>query len=475
MPTHSTTLTCDVLVVGAGPAGLATAIEAARHGADVLLAERRAGLSPHPRATGVSTRTMEILRTWAVDAAVLAAAMDVEPMMAFTSTLGTPPHRVQPLGYPTAAEAAAVSPAIPVCCPQDALEPILLAELLRLGGRVRFGAPFTGLAHVGDGVRARLGDTSVAARYVVGADGAHSAVRAALGIGVEAVGHAGEFLSVVFRADLPAAYALYAIDPAAVREVVLPVGDGRFVYARQLRPGAAVGDWSRAQLVRAIRRVAGVPGLAVDVLTVGGFAMTGELARTYRAGPGFVVGDAAHRMTPMGGVGMNTAIHSGHNLGWKLGWVATNRADDALLDTYAAERAPVGRENVLRSLGRGGAGGLLHDLGTTYGTAAPATVADLAVPRAGARVPHRWLRPGVSTLDLATFSLVTGPSAGAWRAAAAGLTVVPGGLAGDERGAALVRPDGYVHAMLLGVAPAAELSCALRGLLGATHSARRAS
>ncbi|MCA1835311.1 MAG: FAD-dependent oxidoreductase, partial [Actinobacteria bacterium] len=84
---HSTITTTDVLVVGAGPAGLATAVSALRHGGRVLVAERRAGTSSIPRATGVSTRTMEIFRTWGLDDAIRAGAVDCDPRVAVATTL----------------------------------------------------------------------------------------------------------------------------------------------------------------------------------------------------------------------------------------------------------------------------------------------------------------------------------------------------------------------------------------------------
>src|SRR5688500_4578614 len=105
---HTTT---DVLVVGAGPAGLAAAITVLRHGARVLVVERRAGTSTVPRATGVSTRTMELFRFWGVARAIRAGGVDCDPRVAITHTLAAEPDGLFPFSYPSMREALAVSPA----------------------------------------------------------------------------------------------------------------------------------------------------------------------------------------------------------------------------------------------------------------------------------------------------------------------------------------------------------------------------
>ena len=114
------------------------------------------------------------------------------------------------------------------------------------------------------------------------------------------------------------------------------------------------------------------------------FTMGGHVARRFRAGRAFLVGDAAHRTTPVGGTGMNTAIHAAHNLGWKLGWVVRGLAGDALLDSYEPERRPIGTDNVVRSLRRGevAGDGLSWDLGVRYESAVIA--AGPTVPRSPA-------------------------------------------------------------------------------------------
>src|SRR3954452_11129784 len=133
MRSHRTTpyvpTTTDVLVVGAGPAGLATAITLAGYGIDVLVVERHSGTSPFPKATGLSTRTMELLREWEVEDHVRAGAMDIAPFLAVSDTLTGPRYGTLPFGYPNDAAALAVSPTTPSCCPQDHLDPVLADRL----------------------------------------------------------------------------------------------------------------------------------------------------------------------------------------------------------------------------------------------------------------------------------------------------------------------------------------------------------
>jgi putative polyketide hydroxylase len=143
----------EVLVAGAGPAGLVAGITLAGYGIGVLLVEKRAEISTLSRALVISTRNMEILRSWGLEEEVRAGAADVETSGWMTPTLASDAGTVIPLGYPTAAEAARISPSGPAWAPQDHLEPVLLARLGRAvharparAGRSRppgSGGPFT--------------------------------------------------------------------------------------------------------------------------------------------------------------------------------------------------------------------------------------------------------------------------------------------------------------------------------------------
>ena len=460
---HHTTTTCEVLVVGAGPAGLTAAAALARQGIDVLLVERHHGTSPFPKATGISTRSMELFRTWGIERMIRAGAMQVRPVMTVSQTITAGEMFSIPFGYPTDEAALGVSPCTPCYCPQDHLELVLLQHLLERGGRVRFGVELAALTNGSTGFDVELLERGTArmervrCRYLIGADGPRSTVRSAVGIGLDDLGTIGDFVAVTFRAELTHRFAsqpaaINSVEIAGAEGVFVPTGaNDRWVYAREWHPesGDSIAAWTEEKCTALIRWGAGVPGLDVDILGVMPFVMGGHLAQAFRCGRTFLVGDAAHRTTPVGGTGMNTAIHAAHNLGWKLAWVLRGWANDSQLDSYEEERRPIGTANVLMSLRRGpgpdaeSADGLARDIGVRYTSAVidaaldapvvetaefdgrpdparlpaaaastspaaalsgadqPAEIAVTAV--AGQRAPHAWVRYQgmlVSTLDL---------------------------------------------------------------------------
>ncbi|TMR02602.1 FAD-binding protein [Actinomadura soli] len=392
----------EVVIAGAGPAGLVMALTLARYGIEVLVAEKRPRVSTLSRALVVSTRSMEILRSWGLADAVRAGAADVVPRGWVTPALASGEGREFPLGYPTSEEAARVSPAAPAWVPQDHLEPMLLARLREAASvEVRFGSRLVGVEQDAGGVRAILHDEdggrarTLRALYVVGADGAHSTVREQLGIGLDGSPVRGGYYGVQFRAPLAAfldgrRYGLNVITDPAASGILTPRGPGdRWHYGREHRPGQVpLVDRTTEQLTELIAAAAGVRGLRPRIESVSEFGFAAQVAERFRAGRGFLVGDAAHQMTPRGGTGMNTAIHDGYDLGWKLAWVLRGWAGDGLLHSYEAERRPVALHNVERSADPNGA----------RCTPEEALPWDL-----NGRLAHHWLtRNGltVSTLDL---------------------------------------------------------------------------
>lgn len=473
----------DVLVVGAGPSGLTAAISTVRHGASVLLVEKHAGLAQFPKATGVRPRVMEILRSWDLEQAVLAASQPARLAMRVTPALRIPGAEVS-LQLPEESQLRAVSPSRIAVCPQDRLERILLDQLHALGSTtdVRFGHELTELdvLPADAGVRATVigprGRMTVRARFVVGADGARSRVRELVGIERIELGSEGDHLGVLFRADLSGLVAqpphvLTMITAPGLEGMLVATGDdNRWIYDFEWRPneGERLADWTRDQVIARLRAATGHEKQRLDVIGLFPWDFGASVAVQQRRGPVFLVGDAAHRTTPRGATGMNTGIADGHNLGWKLAWVARGIAGSELLDSYEQERGPVGRANAEASLvsgvGRPPETALAHDFGVQYESSA---IGDGR--HAGSRAPHAWVRVEgrrASTIDLfdGRLTVITGPEGDVWRTAceellAAGTPIgcyqlgvdlvdIDGGLEHAYRlgshGCVLVRPDGYV-------------------------------
>jgi putative polyketide hydroxylase len=480
-----------VVIVGAGPAGLAAAIELARYGVGSLLVERHDGLSPLPRATGISTRTMELVRSWGLERRVRAGEMEVRFESWLTGSLASPHGVAEPIGFPDRGRAALVSPTAPAAVPQDHLERVLLAHLRRHPtGEVRFGTELVALDQDADGVTAVLRDratgasSSVRSRYLIAADGAHSTVRAALGIGMEGPDHLEEIVSVLFRAPLwrvagERRYGLYMIAHPEAAGVLVPSGnDDRWIYGRAWDPrNERLEDYPPSRLAGLIRAAAGVPDLDPRILRVGAFSFAAQLAERYHAGRALLAGDAAHRITPRGGTGMNTAVHDAYDLGWKLAWVLRGWAGEELLDSYEAERRPVGARNAARSA-----------------TETSREVARYLADDLGGRVAHAWVRRGrrrVSTIDLLGpgLTLLTGPDGASWRGPAAWLQAPPplevqaldataaAALGIPRHGAVLARPDGRVVARWSAATDgsAAELRQAVRQPTGLATQASAGS
>ena len=274
------------------------------------------------------------------------------------------------------------SPTVRLFINQDALEPILRDRATELGARLRYRAECTSLEQDPDGVTAVIRDldsgweSSVRAKYVVAADGNRSPVRERLGIGMHGHGLLSHSITIYFRAAADLGPLLRDRNQG-VHYVTNPLMRGFFRLDRSGNAGFLVvnlvGDTSRPEVVAAFpsapwARVAdgitkeralellqaaiGVPGIPVVIENIATWRAEANCADRFRDGRVFLAGDAAHVVPPNGGYGGNTGVQDAHNLAWKLALTLTGVAGSGLLDTYEAERRPVGELTVEQAFTR---------------------------------------------------------------------------------------------------------------------------
>jgi len=326
----------DVAVVGAGPTGLMLACELAMRGVRVELLERRSDAPSITRAFAVHARTLELLDARGLADDELARGFPVDGAAPVPGAMLSLPETLQ-TRYPMI-----------LMVPQSGTEDLLEGRAKQLGVELVRGAEAIGLRQDADGVSLGLANGDVVrARYVVGCDGAHSAVRRLLG--VDFVGK--QYETHILLADLQLSRqpdeVMFARTNNQGIVLVLPFGDGwyRAIAWDRLREGAPLSEpVSAAEMRDAFTRIAGDDFGMREMRWSSRFVSERRQARHYRVGRVFLAGDAAHVHSPIGGQGMNTGIGDAMNLGWKL---AQNLdcggpTSDWLLDSYEAERHPVG-------------------------------------------------------------------------------------------------------------------------------------
>ncbi|ERJ40238.1 hypothetical protein L810_4999 [Burkholderia sp. AU4i] len=439
-----------VLIVGAGPTGLAAAMSLARARVPVRIIDRLAAPAPHSRAIGIQARTLELLEQHRA----------VEPFLA----LG---HRAHAAALHADGRVIARLDFDPLhtrypyllFLDQTVTERLLAEHLARLGVTVERGATLTacdaGGASLDVSIRRADGrDESFAPSYLIAADGAHSTVRHLLGLGFTGQAFEQTFLLADFAAipDWPDEEIHLFATPEGMAGL-FPMGGGRYRLVADRPPGSdASSDApvpSLAECDAIVRARAGVSISPSDLVWSSYFHLHSRMVDRLRHGRVFFAGDAAHVHSPAGAQGMNTGIQEAFNLGWKLARVLGAGTPERLLDTYHAERHPIERD-VLRQTGfvtqvveaERGAMKLLRDhvvpLLASFGPMRDAvrrTVSELGVqyrkspltlervldggPRAGERAPDAFVRvvdgplgqaPGTARLydlhDPASFTLL---------------------------------------------------------------------
>ncbi|MGW5745078.1 FAD-dependent monooxygenase [Amycolatopsis sp. NPDC003861] len=454
----------DVLVVGAGPVGLTMGCALRTLGIDHVVIDRAPGPAAHSRASAVHVRTLESLAAIGVADELVARSI---PGRTFTvrdaeKVLLSIPFAELDTPYPYA-----------LSIPQMTTEEVLAERYAALGGTVHRTTSLLDLRDTFPGSTASIVDSdgvvrAIDARYVVGADGIHSTVRDRIGVAFPGGARPQTFMLAEVTMDWhgpedevvtfyfsPRGLGAVAKIPGDLYRVVALVGDDAGVPTRE-----------DVQEVIDTRGPGAAGGRVREVKMASNWRVHERLADTFRQGPVFLVGDAGHVHSPVGGQGLNTGVQDALNLAWKLGAVLDGTAAPALLDTYDAERRPV-------AAGVLGFTGTLTEISTQTNPASiglrnevldsvaqlPAFRAWLATRLAGLHIgyggaegphspgpgrrvaPRRGMAPGIG------WTLVIPPAADAVavkeaaEASVTPITVLPDG---DATHATLVRPDGYV-------------------------------
>jgi 2-polyprenyl-6-methoxyphenol hydroxylase-like FAD-dependent oxidoreductase len=353
-----------VLIVGAGPVGLTMAAEMARHGVRCRIIDRSAQPLPFCRAIGVTPRTLEVWEDMGIVRQMIDRGVWFTGMRSVIA--GQPPvdANAPPLGLPFAQ----------LGLPQYETERVLTEHLRVLGLEIERGCELIALTQDADSVSValRMADGSTEGgrfAYVVGCDGAHSAVRKAVDIGFEGEAYPWPFMlgDVHIDWDLPYRMTFRAVRPVEGGPpdmfIAIPLPEPGRYRVSMLAPPALVPTGSgTAHGIQAELKgpsLADLQAIADDMLAGKAklsdlrwssiFRISVRLASSYRSGRVFIAGDAAHIHPPTGGQGMNTGIQDAYNLAWKLALVLSGKGRAGLLDSYDAERRPVGAEVVQRT------------------------------------------------------------------------------------------------------------------------------
>jgi 2,4-dichlorophenol 6-monooxygenase len=362
----------DVLVVGSGPAGGTASMLLGTYGVPNIMITKYGRLADTPRAHITNQRTMEVLRDVGVEDTVLALATPQRLMgeTPFVSTLAGEELGRLHTWYTHPARQADHDLASPssICdVPQHLMEPVLVNAAMAAGSSVRFHTEYLFLTQDDDGVTATVRDRlrgdeyQIRAKYLIGADGGRSAVASDIGLPmVGQVGVAGS-INILFEADLTRYTAYRPSTLYWVLQTGADVGGIGMGLVRCVRPwhewlivwgydiGGQPPDLTEEYARHIVHMLVGDDAVPVTIKSSSTWTVNHMYAERYHTGRVFCAGDAVHRHPPSNGLGSNTSIQDAYNLAWKLKLALSGAARPELLESYSAERAPIGRQIVDRA------------------------------------------------------------------------------------------------------------------------------
>ncbi|MGR3469257.1 MAG: FAD-dependent oxidoreductase [Shimia sp.] len=367
-------ITTDVLIIGTGPAGSATAALLSTYGIENMAVNRYRWLANTPRAHITNQRTMEVLRDLGreveEEAYLHATEQELMGENVFCESLaGEEIGRMKSWGtHPLSkAEHLMSSPTFMNDLPQTFMEPLLFKTACSRGTQARMSTEYVSHEQDAEGVtttckdRLTGGTVTIRSKYLVGADGGNSLVASNEGLPIAGQMGVGGSMNILFRADLSKYVAhrpsvlYWVMQPGAdvggigmgLVRMIRPWNEWLIVWGYDINEPAPVVDEAMATGVA--RQLVGDPALEIELLSANTWTVNNAYAEKMRQGRVFIMGDAAHRHPPSNGLGSNTSIQDAFNLSWKLAHVLKGQAGERLLDSYDAERQPVAKQIVTRA------------------------------------------------------------------------------------------------------------------------------